>query len=385
MDACYLKGMNCNPAIQTNNQSNFFSKVGVSCKIVDNDQWWASDQPSYEPTTGKCIGFINVPEGVACQGSYPTTQRVCACDMPTKSPASFGTGYSQGFLTAQQRTMFAWVNAPGSTGVMTHFWLTPASDKVVIKYYVDGEASASIVYQPALACGVGFNDQQAPWGTKWFGKGAKTGAWYWNFRVPFQKGIRITAHSDKTEGTYMIFRGSPNLPITIGSVTLPTTAKLLQFRTDGLYQPLEFIPLVDIPAGNGLFFMHTLAVTSKNLNFLEACYHQFSPYNQAWPGTLLSTGTEDFFDSAFYFDGGEFHLPVAGYTHYGSSPNVTWSAYRFHDEDPMLFDQGFKLLWRVGDMSDRSGIKCLITTGGGINGDPGPSYVQSYAWAYVWI
>jgi hypothetical protein len=28
--------------------------------------------------------------------------------------------------------------------------------------------------------GVGFDDQTAPWGTKWFGKGARTGGWYNN-------------------------------------------------------------------------------------------------------------------------------------------------------------------------------------------------------------
>jgi len=131
--------------------------------------------------------------------------------------------------------------------------------------------------------------------------------------------------------------------------------------------------------------MHSLSVSSGNLNFLEACYHQFSPYNQSWPGTLLSTGTEDFFDSAYYFDGGEFHLPVSGFTHIFEFKNLTtWSAYRFHEEDPMLFSNGFKFVWRIGDMTDRSGIKCLIKSGGTINGSPTPSYVRAYAWVYVW-
>jgi hypothetical protein len=78
--------------------------------------------------------------------------------------------------------------------------------------------------------------------------------------------------------------------------------------------------------------MHTLAVQSANLNFLEGCYHQYSPYSQEFPGTVLSTGTEDYFDSAWYFDGGQFRLPVSGFTHYhGDSKGVTWSAYRFHE------------------------------------------------------
>ena len=85
--------------------------------------------------------------------------------------------------------------------------------------------------------------------------------------------------------------------------------------------------------------MTALAVESANKNFLEACYHLFTPHDQAFPGTVLSTGTEDYFDSACklhellntfvfpnnqtrsvlraadYFDGGTFRFPVAGETH----------------------------------------------------------------------
>jgi len=38
--------------------------------------------------------------------------------------------------------------------------------------------------------------------------------------------------------------------------------------------------------------MITLAVQSGNLNFLEGCLHAYTPYNQSFPGTMLSTGTE---------------------------------------------------------------------------------------------
>lgn len=74
---------------------------------------------------------------------------------------------------------------------------------------------------------------------------------------------------------------------------------------------------------------------------------QYSPYNQTFPGTVLSTGTEDYFDSAWYFNGGQFWLPVSGFTHYNATnTGVSWSAYRFHEMDPLPFDQGFKFMWR---------------------------------------
>ena len=63
--------------------------------------------------------------------------------------------------------------------------------------------------------------------------------------------------------------------------------------------------------------MHTLAFDAPNLNTLEACYHLHSPYSEPWPGRLLSSVTEDFFDSAYYFNAGQFHLLVSGFTHIG--------------------------------------------------------------------
>jgi hypothetical protein len=37
-----------------------------------------------------------------------------------------------------------------------------------VRYYVDNETTASIEFNPYLAVGVGFEDGQAPWGTKWY-------------------------------------------------------------------------------------------------------------------------------------------------------------------------------------------------------------------------
>lgn len=115
-------------------------------------------------------------------------------------------------------------------GVITHLWATafhPILSDTLIRYYVDGEKNASIQFQLSMACGVGFDDQFNPWyvatslvllefllrfrarGTKWFGKGAADGSWFNNFRIPFQKSIRITYQkgSGRGDGFYMIIRG----------------------------------------------------------------------------------------------------------------------------------------------------------------------------------
>ena len=54
-----------------------------------------------------------------------------------------------------------------------------------------------------------------------------------------------------------------------------------------------------------------LAAKSSMYNLWEGCVHMYTPYAQPFPGTLLATGTEDYFDSAFGFDTRRFHGPVS--------------------------------------------------------------------------
>ena len=98
----------------------------------------------------------------------------------------------------------------------------------------------------------------------------------------------------------MIVRGATNLPLSFGGVTVPQTARLNQFVVSGTYQPLDWVTMANVSAGtSGALFMHSLSVQSGNLNFLEACYHMYTA-GQEFPGTLLSTGTEDYYDSAWW-------------------------------------------------------------------------------------
>ena len=91
--------MNCNPNINTNNSTEIYAEAGANCSTYDKSPWWANDQPSIVAKNGQCVGFIDVPQAVICQGSYPTTRRICNCDAPTKKLGTIGTGYSQGYTT----------------------------------------------------------------------------------------------------------------------------------------------------------------------------------------------------------------------------------------------------------------------------------------------
>jgi hypothetical protein len=93
----------------------------------------------------------------------------------------------------------------------------------------------------------------------------------------------------------------------------------------------------------------------------------------------------DYFDSAFYFNGGNFHAPVAGSTHKSMDGNVSkWSGYRFHEQDPIVFQDGMRFQWRNGDVTDTAtGLKCTQLKGE-LCGNPQVSNVKAYSWLYVW-
>ena len=61
------------------------------------------------------------------------------------------------------------------------------------------------------------------------------------------------------------------------------------------------------------------------------------------------------------------------------------SAYRFHVADPLVFTNGFKYVWRNGDMNDpATGLKCTLQSGGNTNGNPKAADTQIYSWFYTW-
>ena len=391
-DACHAKKMNCNPNIETNNTDLVFEKLGVQCKNSNgnstNKEWNGAEQPAYvsdlnDPDYGKCLGFMSVPSTVECGGAKASYSRLCKCQDPNSysKVGAFGNGLSYSFVDNVERVILNWIVPVNHVGILTHLWITSyneISSEVLIRYYIDDEQNASIAFYPPLACGVGFDDQKSPWGLEYFGKGAASGAWFNNFKIPFQRSIRIT-YQKTTPGSsnmfFMIVRGYPwssssSYPIaTVGGIPLPSTARMRLYVTEKYLQPFEYIDLVNIPPNNstttggsssGLLFMHSLAVQSGNLQFLEGCYHAYTPYDVKFPGVLLSTGTEDYFDSAWYFNGGQFHFPVSGFTHaFQNNTFVTLSAYRFHRMDPIQFENGFRLQWRNGDLLNKAGQKCL--------------------------
>lgn len=269
-------------------------------------------------------------------------------------------------------------------GCLTHMWFGGNFKKygeTRLRIYVDGETAASLDMQLFLGHGIGFNDSFAPWGVARFGKTGDPSGVYDTYRIPYGKGIRVTAQlapgaPDHPE-FWWIIRGTENLPVWLGGVKLPANARLKLYKqVDYTAQPLEEFSLCDVK-GDGALYEVTMAAQGlssrgdwTDLSFMEGCMRAYlggSPQP-----LLLSSGLEDYFLGTYYFNKGKYHTPVAGLTHFDSAQHA-FSAYRFHEDDPVFFHDGLRLTARCGDQVN-----------GKVIGNPPKTEYTTYVWLYQW-
>ncbi len=249
-------------------------------------------------------------------------------------------------------------------GCLTHMWFGgdwKGCAKTRIRIYVDGEVKASIDMELYLGHGIGFGDEYAPWGVARIGKAGAPNSVYDTYRIPFGKSIRVTGQlGPDTTGNplfWWIIRGTENLPVELGGVRLPEKARLKLYKLENYTaRPLEELSLCDVK-GNGALYQVTMAAKGlrkledasqrwKDLSFMEACMRAY--IGGAREPLFLSSGLEDYFLGTYYFNKGRYATPVAGLTHFDKDENE-FSAYRFHEDDPVFFQNGLRLTCRCGE------------------------------------
>jgi len=273
-------------------------------------------------------------------------------------------------------------------GCLTHMWFGggwKGCEDTRIRIYVDGETNASIDMALYLGHGIGFGDEFAPWGVARIGK-IGTGANVYNtYRIPFGKSIRVTGQLGPAAAGHPLFwwiiRGTENLPVELGGVRLPDKARLHLYRLENYTaQPLEEFPLCDVK-GDGALYQVTMAAKGlrtlpdagqrwRDLSFMEGCLRAY--LGGAKEPLFLSSGLEDYFLGTYYFNKGRYANPVAGLTHFDVAANE-FSAYRFHEDDPVFFQKGLRLTGRCGEK-----------IGGHIFHDAPPARYTTYVWLYQW-
>ena len=323
------------------------------------------------PTVGQLLAACSRPIGQFHLYDKRTMHYTCICDSHiylyvyvTFPPSA--TGYP---------------NSPGPMQSDTRF-----------RVYIDGEVEPSLDYDLFMFHGIGFDGSQSadnpPWGTRRAGRTAVGGGLYNTFRIPYSTSIKVTAASPYNGTIWYIIRGVENYPLVMGDLQLPSNARLRLYKNVNVpVEPYAFIMLAEVTSSAGALFLVTFA-SSNNMGaaqYLEACFRAVIDEGNT---TFLSSGTEDLFLSAYYFDGGSFHLENSGVT-YLNDNSWTLSAYKYFENDPILFRSSLLLLWKAGETSDDvDGCPCdFPPPPRGSCGVPTPSgttYVTSYVLVYEW-
>lgn len=273
-------------------------------------------------------------------------------------------------------------------GCLTHMWFGgawPGYEKTRIRVFIDGETEPSIDMELGLGHGFGFGDGGAPWGTAKMGKTGDPSGMYNTLRVPFGRHIRVTgqrhAEGPAQSPFWWILRGTENLPVLVGGVELPSAARLRLHKLESFVaKPLQEFALFDVN-GSGALYQVTIAAKAVEhkegwfaISYLEGCMRAY--IGKSAEPLMLSSGLEDYFTGTYYFNRGRFANELAGLTHFDEKAQ-SFSAYRFHDDDPLFFDKGLRLTCRCGD-----------TESGAISGhpmgDPPETVYDTYAWVYQW-
>lgn len=269
-------------------------------------------------------------------------------------------------------------------GCLTHMWFGGSFkgfEQTRIRVYVDGEQQASIDMELFLGHGIGFGDEYAPWGIARIGKTGQPSGIYNTYRIPFARSVRVTAQTapgaEDDPLFWWIVRGTENLPISVAAVRLPDAARLRLYKLENhRAQPLEEFAMCNVK-GAGALYQVTMAARArrrsgswKDLSYMEACVRAYEQ-GEAEP-LLLSSGLEDYFLGTYYFKKGRYYTPIAGLTHLDKQEN-SFSAYRFHEDDPVFFQNGLRLTCRCGE-----------TLNGETLPDPPETEYTTYVWLYQW-
>ena len=301
----------------------------------------------------------------------------------------------------KEQTIFTHESA--GSAVLTEQWFTSETcvyEDTIVNYYIDGSLTPTISVNAMMMHGMGYyNKTQKPWGTKRIGFLAEDGGLYNTIRFPFQKSIRITFLTTGDCVYWFIVRGVENYPVVTGDMQLPSNAQLVLKKHEKLIlSPYELISLAN-SSRNGILFMVSLAAKSTDLNYLEGCFRLIG--SNGTKTQFLSSGTEDFFLSAYYYNKGLYYSDHAGLTFF-EKPGTT-SAYKFFELDPVIFNGDFNLVWSCGESRssgcftgsekcfvDKEKVFCSSTSEDVDERDEkrpvqyANTVITSYVWTYEW-
>jgi len=280
---------------------------------------------------------------------------ICWCAIPVGSQRVFGHSIKNGALPKGVEVTTFEHDCSIAPCVITQIHI-PAIypqpwENAIIRIYVDGESEAGlqITLQQLAAEGLPTTGTEdgSPWGTYLMGKTANKGGIYSTVRIPFGTHIKTTIESDPTSSKtgvfWFIIRGLEAHPVVLGDLILPDSARLHLYKQEKNLNRYDLITIANISADRaGALLRVEFSSVGTDFTFLEACMRLFVD-GQKKP-IFLSSGAEDYFLSAFYFDEGMFKTSQSGLTYFKKPGSLT--AYKHHDRDLIVFNKGMSLVFR---------------------------------------
>mgnify|MGYP002803519054 FL=1 len=294
-------------------------------------------------------------------------------------------------------------------GYVTEQWYTGGTfdNYARIRIYLDGENVPSLDFRVTICMAVDpitNSGDSAAWSTRLFGHLANNGGYFNLFRIPFSKGIKITLTNDVTTGfLWYIVRGLVGVKLVVGSWILPEGTRLKVYKQDKIVTPLNIATLSNTTNKAGMLFLVTLDISSATPVFMEGCVRANIDHSNET--TFLSSGTEDFFLSAYYFNTGSYEGYQSGLTYKredGPDDFTKIIAYKFFLDDPILFSKSFHLMWRNNEkLGGADGCPSQFPPnlkGEGLHikysrktnarssshTDLADAHLKSYVWVYEW-
>lgn len=271
---------------------------------------------------------------------------------------TFAFAIKNGHIVAnEEQLVYSNINGPGV--ITEQSFVAGYNEDTIIRYYIDGDTKATIETNLLMLLGTGSTWSQSnlitPWGNKNIGHNAHNGGFYNTIRIPFQTSINITITNTFTSTFWFIIRGILNHQIIIGDLLLPKNTKLKLYKNENLIvNRFDYINVATINNISGLLYMTTFYGNSTDFTYLEACIRCKIDNDSEYQ--FLSSGTEDYFLSAYYFNNGTYTNQNAGLT-WKQKPGQM-SAYKYFEFDPILFTNSLELLWRNNENITGTSMDC---------------------------
>ena len=259
-------------------------------------------------------------------------------------------------------------------GVVSHLWLAInssdalARERTEYQIYVDGEPTPSV--KSTL---VGFHAADhlpnSNFATRFIGYSHKenSNSYYAYLPIPFTSAIKIEIVNGSARTGASVFAIADyhiGVPRRWGRMQkLHTFEQSLPVTP---YAWLDLMKVADQP--KGLLWGVYLGLHPGNASFgyLEGNIQMFA--DGATTPIYESSGTEDYFNNAWYFQTGVIFAEHSGCTFYDPS-SCAIGAYRFHVDDPIPFDSTLRVRWQNGT-SDQAAVTS-------------PTDVRSHVWYYT--